>query len=658
MKASLQHTSFSSIIFTLEKNTSLKYKMSLVVCSNQDSDATTITTAQNIFKPFSFRNALSSTYTIPKNAQVALQSCKYNLDGTIPLSGGDQIVYQYYGQEGDVDQPLRDESASVPIRTPIFQGTKGTIEEVNATSLAVAIEKSFNANIFHPNLRDLVTCEVARDATTSEFAGYKISYGQYSDATTEIPADNTVIDQLSDDIFLDGSYDNFEYEEGNFISDNGQDAPSVGVLASKPLSAQNGFFIANFSDPNDNDVDWGIGLSRYVYTSRDVGLPNDPRQVPYWRSAEGALGDTQPKHTFFFDYIVCRKEGKLRVYQSVRDSEAEAGGSFEYIMPRELEYSYMETIDYPYDIDTNAAGYDNVKWVLSGQRLSVSMVNSGTGAEDVLFEYSAEVDFNTDIPACVSQAKWNLYPLLYIATGGYGIFVEEYHPCLNVLTTAKTHMENDQDEKISWFNSLELAETLQQSFYLEMAEWNDVSNTQKWYNYFEWAAVLTGANPAIDLENILIMKPSTLYEPSLGANTEKLLGYENLSPFMDYTYEGGGGELTRIFTSETVPKLLASRSMFVRLDNMTQQSVNARMGNRSSIISHLPRFDGQVETGRIFHEPKNLVFLDLNNAQPMPVTSFDISFVYSNEQYVTALTGQSVVCLYFREKPEQKIQQV
>ena len=90
--------------------------------------------------------------------------------------------------------------------------------------------------------------------------------------------------------------------------------------------------------------------------------------------------------------------------------------------------------------------------------------------------------------------------------------------------------------------------------------------------------------------------------------------------------------------------------MFVRLENFTQNCVNARMGNRSKIIAHLPRFDGQVETGRIFHQPHERVYLDLNNSEPLRVNSFDISFCYTNEQYATNLTGQSVVCLHFKEK--------
>ena len=90
--------------------------------------------------------------------------------------------------------------------------------------------------------------------------------------------------------------------------------------------------------------------------------------------------------------------------------------------------------------------------------------------------------------------------------------------------------------------------------------------------------------------------------------------------------------------------------MFVRLENFTAQSTNAHQGNQSKIIAHLPRFDGQVETGRIFHQPNNLIYLDLNNSEPLKINSFDISFCYSNEQYATSLTGQSIVCLHFREK--------
>ena len=103
-------------------------------------------------------------------------------------------------------------------------------------------------------------------------------------------------------------------------------------------------------------------------------------------------------------------------------------------------------------------------------------------------------------------------------------------------------------------------------------------------------------------------------------------------------------------SSTKIPTLLSTKTMFVRLENFTQNCVNARMGNRSKIIAHLPRFDGQVETGRIFHQPTERVYLDLNNSEPLRVNSFDISFCYTNEQYATNLTGQAVVVLHFRSK--------
>ena len=210
----------------------------------------------------------------------------------------------------------------------------------------------------------------------------------------------------------------------------------------------------------------------------------------------------------------------------------------------------------------------------------------------------------------------------------------------------------DKSREISWYNSIEETSFSGTARALEIRDWNDVGFDGAWGDFVTWAGIEEPPNAVIQLENVLIMKPSSLFSQSIGANTEKLLGFS--TPTKAYSYGDGDDlpETARTFSSTFVPAMLASRSMFLRLENMTQQSVNARMGNRSSIIAHLPRFDGAVETGRIFYEPANLIFLDLNNAQPMPITSFDISFVYSNEQFVRSLTGQSVVCLYFKSRDD------
>jgi len=278
--------------------------------------------------------------------------------------------------------------------------------------------------------------------------------------------------------------------------------------------------------------------------------------------------------------------------------------------------------------------------------------------EDLLYQYDATLA-NTNQLSCVHQARWNLYPLLYVesdtATFGNSLTVEQFTGCTQV-KTLKAHLDDGEPEKVSWYNSVENTADEGRAFELETRIWNDRdSGVSRWDTYMTWADLLGGGNDVIDLENYLIMKPDDTFSPSIGANTEKLLGFDGASPTNEFVYGSGSDPHTRrTFESVSVPQLLASRSMFVRLENMTQNSVNARQGNRSSIIAHLPRFDGQVETGRIYHEPKNLIYLDLNNSSEMKVSSFDISFVYSNEQFVRALTGQSVVCLYFRQDPTKK----
>ena len=630
--------------------------MSLVVCSNQDSDATTTTTQQSIYKPYSFRNALSSTYTIPKNGQVALQSCKYNLDGTIPISGADQVLYQYYGQDLDQGDDIRRLSSAVPIRTPLYEGRRDGIQEVGPEKLGELLQNALNKNIFHPNLRDLVDVSVKRDVSTNEFEGYQITYGQYDASDDFIPTDEQVIDQLSEPLSDDGVYSNFEYVEGNFASTiSTRNAPAVGLLAGFPLSAHNGVMTVDFSDPNDNEVDWGIGLSRYCEAIRFNAQTGDrERQPNYYNNSTHYLVPPirQPDDKFFFDYLVARQDGKLRVFYNVGLGD-HVDDSMNEIVPVKLTYGNDE-VPNEYDIATNSEGYDKVKFELEGQKLKIFMINSGGGVEDTLYEFNGEVDNDQNLP-CVSQAKWNMYPLLYLAEPEVALFVDEYTGVPTV-KTLKDHLNAGEDDEVSWFNSV--AEERGVSAGLENRPWNvlyeDGVLTPNWSeDTFEWAGVLTGANQVIDLENYLIMRPDSTFNPTRGANTEKLLGFD--TPTNDYDYDSG---TNRVFTSSNVPQLLATRSMFVRLENMTQESVNARVGNRSSIIAHLPRFDGQVETGRIYHEPKNLIFLDLNNSQPMNVSSFDISFVYSNETYVKALTGQSVVVLYFREKPDDKIQQV
>ena len=381
-------------------------------------------------------------------------------------------------------------------------------------------------------------------------------------------------------------------------------------------------------------------------------------RVPSYNVPATLYGDTQPSDYFFFDYIVCRKGDILKVYHMASDSSvSEVRGDV--ILSRELSYGDYD-IGANYNLSDNTSAFAKVKFVVEGQKLTIVMLEDDD-TEHLLYEYKSDAESNANNLSCISQAKWNLYPLLYLPINlpaATSLFVESFTPCQNETQTLKQRLKEGKPETVSWYNSVESTVNEGLASALENRPWNDaVLLGTLWQDFFEWAGIQTGANQVIDLENYLIMTPSSQFAPSNGANTGKLLGFLG-TPTNNYISGSGGSSLVRTFSSPAVPRLLASRSMFVRLENMTQQSLNARVGNRSSIIAHLPRFDGDVETGRIYHEPKNLIFLDLNNSQPLRMSSFDISFVYSNEQFVTALTGQSVVCLYFRERPSASVQQI
>ena len=99
-------------------------EMSLVICSNVPDDTTMV---DGINQPWSFTNSLSSTYKIPKNGQVALQSCKYNLDGSVVIGKNEAIFYQYFGQLLTGTEQS-DQSTAMPIQTRV--GKTETTENV------------------------------------------------------------------------------------------------------------------------------------------------------------------------------------------------------------------------------------------------------------------------------------------------------------------------------------------------------------------------------------------------------------------------------------------------------------------------------------------------------------------------------------------------
>mgnify|MGYP000727967046 FL=1 len=131
--------------------------MSLVICSNQDADGKGDRQRSSVFKPWAFRNTLSSTYKIPANAQVALQSCKVNIDGRVVISESNSKFYQYFGQKLNLDgitAPQSEQTTSYPVYTDFLLDNQEGILEVSVDDFANVIQKAIRETTFHPNVKD------------------------------------------------------------------------------------------------------------------------------------------------------------------------------------------------------------------------------------------------------------------------------------------------------------------------------------------------------------------------------------------------------------------------------------------------------------------------------------------------------------------------
>ncbi len=621
------------------------YKMcALVVCSNKESDSTIVGRDQSIFKPYSFRNALSSTMTLPKNCQVALESVKYNLDGTISLTGRSRIMYFYYGEDppttaGLTSAERMDYSTAVPIRIPLVDLAKDVVLELTFTDLVQKIEAQLNKFVFHPNLRDKVSCSVLRDGTTDELEGIQMDFGQYSATDSAVPTTTKEFGALE---FLDGEDPGWSYENGDFETNGNSvdnDLPAVALLSDKPISLNEGELIVDFSDANDANVEWRVGLSRYL--KRDTAF-DDPGQgfwVPYMDDKGSVDGNEGPQPgmsksggLMFADYLVCRVGDTLKVCHTAVGALSDKPTWCNVIMGN-------SAVADDYDLATNSANYTKVKFKCRGQQIKIFMLEADD-TEHILYSYSSGYD-DESILKPINQSCWTMYPVLSIerdaTTNGQKLVVETFMGCENI----SSHTIDDDNN--SWYQALEASGDIGQGLSLETRPWNDEGEDKATFNI--QAGI--NASSAIELVPQIVARTSTQITPTPDANCMDILGFP--VSVMKGEYIADPTNTLRI-SSSSVPELTNTKTMFVRLENFTQNCVNARMGNRSKIIAHLPRFDGQVETGRIFHQPNERVYLDLNNSEPLNVNSFDISFCYTNEQYATNLTGQSVVVLHFREK--------
>lgn len=650
--------------------------MSLVICSNLESDANITSRESSIYKPYSFRNALSSTMTIPKNAQVALQSCKINLDGTITIGEDSRIFYQYIGPylDGTPGNTLQDTTNS-PIRCDLFNTSKG-VKQVQVEQLAAELQKSINRGLVHPLYALNAEVSVVRDAD-QKFTGFSYKYPQELGVTDVKPQ---MISSWLKSV-RDGGTTNYTYDQATGTLTTTAHTATKRAQANitglnTVLSPASGELI--FDCAGSVNIDGGaqnkapgfaVGLS--CGSNTPFGKRNFQPQNYRWNRGgdynKGGVGNNLTLSSLVKNmFEVCvfvGGDGRLFIFHTpVRSNVADGPISTRRYKknPTITELKYYEAgntggafngLGANYNMLTNTQKLQKFKFVLNGEAVIINAIQED-GTEITLVNYDATKDKEYNVKA-MGQNTYGAQPFMAIQVNAvsfnHSLIIEKCERCDNLPLFDWTKPGVD---KCGWLQQLEYDGRFAVIQELCAREWNDYGVGTGAPNSYTYATIDAAApNTLNKLKPVLILQESSNYGGSNGANCASLLGFDS-TPAVDEGWTDPSPPTDAFYTinSRTIPKLLSTKSIFVRLENFTQTAMNARQGNRSSIIAHLPRFDGQEETGRLFFEPKNMIYLDLNNAEPLHVNSFDVSFVYSNEQYAESIVGQSIVVLHFKEK--------
>ena len=637
--------------------------MSLIIASNVNLNDPAATA--QIHRPYSWSNRLSNTFKIEPDSEIAVQSVKINKNGLLSVGKSNTNYSMYMGKNLDDDYTLDIESLYHPVAdTVIREGVK----DLSTTDFATEMEKSFKNNIMHPGFYvaagPACTVDVKEDGTTGAFDGYVINVEQDPVVVNVIPPDTAAHSVLPTDRFT---------YTGGVMTKIAEVAPDTDlklpkgatvVFKDRPvlLSSPDAYPSVNYDITNAVGVDkglWSIGLTRYNLDSINISptTGNVLAFAPPYYDTTNAASPFGPLRRVFFDYVAVRTAlDELKIFHAVVDRARSPEGML--IMREVKYYTAVNPIfkgDVPYDLGTNPSNYTNLRFRVENEGIVCEIGIEATGVYDILVDTKLGDKTTMFKPrSCLNNF---LYPQIQIQQTGVSIGFEERYTYASINTLGDNFFPDSSN--VDW-----VARLVAQDQYIKWGKplenriWNDYSAaalvTPTKYPFSGFTPYGTHPSTAghlLDIQMNIICAPSRQYgvEYTSQANSQYIFGFTGRSLAIgDLNTTTGGTTIESV-----VPPLMTSdKSLFVRVNNLTQQSVNAQLGNAySKIISHLPRFDSAGnETGALFLQSNELVYVSLNNPSTVFLNSFDIDIVYDNEQYADCLSGKSIVVLHIRPR--------
>ncbi len=621
--------------------------MSYLITSNTALTNVQFPTQDGMNNPSSYINQLQETHEIPPNSEIAVSSIKVSKDGLISLNRNNNKIYTYYGEQLSVVNKSQSQVTSAPIQAYITEDLTSPQQQVsyNVDELAQVTQSSLRRSVFHPMLQisnmNSKSVEVApkRNASDTGFEGYEICVTSATNASN----DDTKISANWQPATL--AQDGQGYESATGELDNPGTDPVLTLIGTDyPLSAVGGEYNTNVEDlVNESllDADWRVGLSRCTRFKTVTGGTAPVQESPSWFEDNngGALGGGGET---FFDYVAqseVQTNGSvlLKLYQALYDDGTEE------LKMVEFDYRQSRTGANDY-IDMNASDVDNIIWTITGEQVKCQIISDGT-TETLVTGTNASATLNLKP---VNQNMWCLFPK--IAIPGNAVFEVEKFDGVDITGwkygSQQVNTATGRAEQVycDWYAQTINLGGNRDTFFCKPidARYMNVIGNKTAYTQVG----LAGTN-TVNYKSIFILAESTLYKPTRFASTGRLLGFPNRSVLTAPTTQSGA---TICYVSDTVPQMISTGSLFVRLKNMTFSSFNMSKGSSSKIIYHLPRFDnGGSEFGALFFEPNERMYLKLNNVQPLMLNDIAVELVEPDERIAKNLTGKTIVCFHIRQ---------
>ncbi len=593
--------------------------MSLLITSNTpENDAGQITDGIN--RPFSYTNNLQDTLKIPADSEIAVQSVKINRDGVISFNNAKQLGI-YFGEELTSGQTNRQVNSFVSSNSILYEDDQtgggqygadnfeGSIENV-----AEVLERAGNRSMAHPNLlknNDTsinagFTCVVKRNASTQNFEGF-----QYT--ITNSPSGKNASNISTNWLGSEGR----EYTKTGLTLKNTTAEFDYAIGVDFPLSQASGTFSASITE---YDIFQEIGLTRCLGQT-NIGAGDEEIYVPDWFN--GSPED-------FYDYQVeIENDNVIKVYHAVENGGAE----LELV---EYDYRWMNGGSY---FNASDDGIERVDFNIQGERVKISLFKGAT--EYVLTDGTNNTSASNVKPTCMTTRF--LFPKIRLEDGGSidirgfdGVDIDAF-AYGNDLYGIAINLDQQITPFLDWwpnhFNDDE-AKTMDVDYVKSL-----VFTNQKGLN----------ASGQIDYKTAIVSGYDTRYEYTDGLNSESLLGFVDRPLAFAFTSQLATTPFTFTYVSDNIPSLESTSSIFVRVRNMTFDSVNFSKSAMSKILYHLPSFTQTgATTGALYFEPSERVYLKMNNVVDLYLSNIDVDLVRADETLARDVTGKTTVIFHIR----------